>query len=146
MTLSGRVLVFIFFTLALTNCGKGDHGNDANHTTDKVSEQNQSLIDDTDKIHDEAMAKLGEVRRLRDELSKQLDSAAVEVDEQKLIIKSKIAELDSAYSGMMDFMHNYHPEIDSLNKETYHEYLETQLEKAHTMKRDIVDAVARARE
>lgn len=141
-------VVFLILSLAVINCGKTAHDEHHDHDDMEATEENasQALLDEVDKIHDEAMQKMGDVRKLREELKKSIENSSDLVDEKKKEIESKIAKLDSAYNGMMDWMHKFHPEIDSLDEEAYREYLEEQMEKAKKVRNDILEAIERAKE
>ena len=141
-------VVFIVLSLAAINCGKNSHDEHHDHDAMEETEEGaaQVLLEEVDKIHNEAMEKMGEVRKLRDELKKTIENSSDLVEEKKKEIESKISRLDSAYNGMMDWMHKFHPEIDSLDEEAYREYLEEQMEKAKKVKNDILEAIERAKE
>lgn len=141
-------VVFLILSLAVINCGKTAHDEHHDHHDMEATEENasQALLDEVDKIHDEAMQKMGDVRKLREELKKSIENSSDLVEEKKKEIESKIAKLDSAYNGMMDWMHKFHPEIDSLDEEAYREYLEEQMEKAKKVRNDILEAIERAKE
>jgi hypothetical protein len=98
------------------------------------------------KIHDEAMMKMDEIVKLQRELKDKISSAPELVEEQRKEIEGKISKLDSARRGMMDWMHEFHPETDSLDEQAYRQYLESEMEKVQKVKDDIFDAIARARE
>ena len=141
-------IVFIVLSLAVINCGKNNHDEHHDHDAMEETEEGaaQVLLEEVDRIHNEAMEKMGEVRKLRDELKKTIENSSDLVEEKKKEIESKISRLDSAYNGMMDWMHKFHPEIDSLDEEAYREYLEEQMEKAKKVKNDILEAIERAKE
>jgi vacuolar-type H+-ATPase subunit I/STV1 len=141
-------VIFLILSLALINCGKSSHDEHHDHDASEEVEDDagKALLDEVDKIHDEAMEKMGEVRKLRNELKKTIENSSDLVEEKKKEIEPQIAKLDSAYNGMMDWMHKFHPEVDTLDEEAYREYLEEQLEKAKKVKSDILEAIERARE
>jgi hypothetical protein len=141
-------VIFLVLSLTLINCGKSSHDEHPDHDASEEVEDDagKALLDEVDKIHDEAMEKMGEVRKLRNELKKTIENSSDLVEEKKKEIESKIAKLDSAYNGMMDWMHKFHPEVDTLDDEAYREYLEEQIEKAKKVKNDILEAIERARE
>jgi len=138
-------LTLLLAALTFTKCGKTSNEDHHDHM-ESADTAGQALLKEVDEIHNEAMGKMGELRKLRDDLKKQVESAADLVDDQKQLMESKIATLDSAYEGMMDWMHKFHPEVDTLAEDAYQEYLKSELEKAKKVKQDILDAIARAKE
>ncbi len=140
-------VIFLIMSLAVINCGKTSHEETHEHESAETEDDaGQALLDEVDKIHTEAMEKMGDVRKLREDLKKKIENSSDMVDEKKKEIEAKISDLDSAYNGMMDWMHKFNPEIDSLDKVAYREYLEEQIEKAKKVQSDIAEAIERARE
>jgi hypothetical protein len=135
--------LIVAFALPLMRCGKSSHEHH-DHAVSTADSIGQAMLKQVDQVHNEAMEKMGEVRKLREDLKKQLESGLAA--EQKKLIESKIAALDSAYDGMMDWMHKFHPEVDTLAEEAYQQYLKVELDKATQVKQDILDAIARAKE
>jgi hypothetical protein len=58
----------------------------------------------------------------------------------------EIAKLDSADKGMMDWMHHFVMEQDTLTDEEYREYLEAELIKVKKVREDILQALKGANE
>jgi len=145
----------IFFTfiifggaLALISCGKSNHSDGHDHAASGNAEEDSAglLYEEVMKVHDEAMMKMDEIYKLQKELKDQIAAAPQLVEEKRKEIEAKISELDSARRGMMNWMHEFHPETDSLDEQAYREYLEVEMEKVKIVKDDILDAIARAKE
>ncbi|HEX5169455.1 MAG TPA: hypothetical protein VFW11_09790 [Cyclobacteriaceae bacterium] len=140
-------LIFLGLSLALISCGKS--GKDEHHdhaTSDQEDDSNGALYDEVMKLHDEAMMKMDEIYKLQKELKDQIAATPELIEEKRKEIEGKISKLDSARRGMMDWMHEFHPETDSLSEQEYREYLESEMEKVKKIKDDIFDAIARAKE
>lgn len=145
MKTSRLPLVVFTFCLILVSCGKSGHEDQHDHTAEKTNNENE-LYDEVMKLHDEGMARMDEMYKLKEELKDQIASTPQLVEEKKKDIEAKILKLDSAQKGMMVWMRNFHPEIDSLDAEAYNKYLEAEMEKVQKVKDDIFDAIARARQ
>lgn len=140
---------FIVFipVFALISCGKSGHDHHDHATSEAAEEDSMGvLFDEVMKVHDEAMLKMDEIVKLQRELKDKIASAPELVEEKKKEIEDKISQLDSARRGMMDWMHEFHPETDSLDEQAYREYMESEMEKVKKVREDIFDAIARARE
>jgi len=146
-----RVFIpFIVFGMSFTliSCGKSGSGDHHDHASSEGAEEDSAglLYEEVMKVHDEGMAKMDEIYKLQKELKDQIAAAPELVEEKRKEIEAKISKLDSARRGMMDWMHDFHPETDSLDEQAYREYLESEMEKVNKVKDDIFDAIARARE
>ena len=97
-------------------------------------------------IHDAAMAKMDEIYQLKADLKQQLDHADDMVLEEKERLESLVVRLDSASKGMMDWMHDFHPELDSLTDEAYLQYLQDQLAAVKKVKADIEESIQTAKD
>jgi hypothetical protein len=141
-------LRLIIFTLciALVSCGKSGHENHEDHDGGAGENPEQGLYDDVMKLHDEGMAKMDEIYKLKEELKEQISSAPELVEEKRKDIEAKILKLDSAQKGMMVWMRSFNPDVDSLDEQEYHKYLESEMEKVKKVKDDIFEAIARARQ
>ena len=140
-------IIVLLPLFALISCGKSGHDHHDHGTRGAAEEDSTGLLyEEVMKIHDEAMLKMDEIVKLQRELKDKIASAPDLVEEKKKEIEDKISELDSARRGMMDWMHEFHPETDSLDEQAYREYMESEMEKVKKVKEDIFDAIARARE
>ena len=140
-------LIVLLPVFALINCGKSGHDHHDHGTSEAAAEDSMGvLFDEVMKVHDEAMLKMDEIVKLQRELKDKIASAPDLVEEKKKEIEDKISKLDSARRGMMDWMHEFHPETDSLDEQAYREYMESEMEKVKKVREDILDAIARARE
>jgi len=137
------LLLIVGLPSIMIRCGKTDK-----HDHDEAQEADSSsaLYDEVMKLHDEGMARMDEIHRLKEDLKNKIESAPELVEEKRKDIEAKIAKLDSASRGMMAWMRNFHPEADTLDDETYQEYLESEMERVKKVKDDILDAIARAKE
>ena len=142
----GLFILFLCFTLIY--CGKKtDHGHAATGTdTAPIEDTTATLYDQVMKLHDEGMAKMDEIYKLKEELKNKATSSKELVQEQKKKIDAAIEKLDSASRGMMVWMREFHPEVDTLSESLYRQYLEEEMEKVKKVRDDIVDAIERAKE
>lgn len=122
---------------------KGDQNQDA---TEQENGTGDPLYDEVMKLHDEGMEKMDEVYRLKEGLKKKISAAKELTADKKKQIEDKIFRLDSASRGMMSWMHNFHPENDSLDDQAYHEYMQRELDKVKKVRDDILAAIDRAKE
>jgi hypothetical protein len=140
-------LIALVPVFALVSCGRSGHDHHDHGMSEAAEEDSTGLLyEEVMKIHDEAMLKMDEIVKLQRELKDKIASAPDLVEEKKKKIEDKISKLDSARRGMMDWMHEFHPETDSLDEQAYREYMELEMEKVKKVKEDIFDAIARARE
>jgi hypothetical protein len=140
-------IIVLLPVFALISCGKSGHDHHDHGASEAAEEDSTGLLyEEVMKIHDEAMLKMDEIVKLQRELKDKIASAPDLVEEKRKEIEDKISKLDSARRGMMDWMHEFHPETDSLDEQAYREYMESEIEKVKKVKEDIFDAIARARE
>lgn len=141
-------LLALISLIVLWSCGQKDHQHEGHdHASDPVEESGNTALDrEVMKIHDEAMAKMDEIQKLKFDLKKQLDEGPALAAEKKAEMEQTIAKLDSAYDGMMNWMHQYKPIPDSaFGEEKAREYLESEMEKVKKVRQDIVDAIDEAK-
>jgi hypothetical protein len=139
------LVYFLFvavFTVA-TSCGnKGEHAeHDHHHDEANTGSPNDALYDEVMKIHDEVMPKMEDIYKMKEELKKQIAEAPTMVEEKRKEIENKIAALETASKGMMDWMHDFNPPADSLGEEVVREYLEGQMEKVKKVREDITQVL-----
>ena len=97
------------------------------------------------EVHDEVMPRMGELYTWKTKLKAKLDSAGVSEKRREELVVT-INKIDSAYQGMMTWMHHYHPVPDSVNHERAREYLENEMEKIKKVRNDILGALQKAEE
>lgn len=120
-----------------------ENNEEASDVTD-ISE-NELLKNEVQKIHDEVMPKLQDIYNKKQALKKKLDEDLQLSAEQKEAINKKIARLDSAEDGMMDWMHKWQPEVaDSDDQQKGREYLEDEMEKVKKVRDNILNALKEA--
>jgi hypothetical protein len=90
--------------------------------------ETEILENEVNRVHDEVMSRMGEIYTWKNKL-KALDATASLTPEKKREVELAILKLDSAYDGMMDWMHKYKPEEHNTEAETAREYLEDEMEK-----------------
>jgi hypothetical protein len=93
------------------------------------------------KIHDEVMPKLEDIYKKKEELKNKIASTPNMTEAEKKQIEGRIARLDSASEGMMDWMHKFNPLPDSTGEEKAREYLEGQIEQVKIVREDILNAL-----
>jgi hypothetical protein len=145
--LSAVVLVLIF-SIAFVSCRKS--GQDEHHENQEAetpqNEDTDPLYDEVMKLHDEGMDKMDEIYALKDDLKKKIAAVPELASEKKKDIEARISQLDSAGRSMMIWMRNFHPENDSLDDQSYHEYLESEMQRVKKVRDDILAAIERAKE
>ena len=95
------------------------------------------------EVHDEVMPRMGELYTWKTRLKSKLDSASVSEKRREELVVT-INKIDSAYQGMMTWMHQYNPVPDSVNHERAREYLENEMQKIKKVRNDIVEAIEKA--
>jgi hypothetical protein len=117
----------------------GDHGDASNDNP------NQALYDEVMGIHDEVMPKMEDLYKLKKGLQTKLDSAKDLAADKKAEIEKTISALDSASNAMMDWMHNFNPIPDSVDKEKAREYLESEMERIKKVKEITLEVIEKAK-
>jgi len=144
-----KLLITLFVLVLTAGCKeKSGHEEHSHHDPDGQDETeisgNALLNNEVMKIHDEVMPKLEDIHNRTQELKKQLtDNPNMEAEEKERI-EAKIARLDSASEGMMDWMHGYNPIPDSEGEEKARAYLENEMEKIKKVRADILSALEEA--
>jgi hypothetical protein len=137
-------LVVIAFAFLL-NAACGTRSADQKDATNPVeSEGNQLLEKEAWRIHDEVMPKMGALHKWKTRLNEKLNNTPTLSAEEKLQLEQTVTELDGAYRGMMDWMHNFKPEKHDESEEAAREYLENEIEAIKQVKQDILDALEKA--
>lgn len=133
--------VFVLLLLALASCQPKSDGRAGEEAI--ATEENEVLVKEAWRIHDEVMPKMSSLYKLKGQLKEKLGNPGLS-EEEKKGMENTILQLDSAYDGMMDWMHNFEPEEYTESDENAREYLENEIEKINKVKQDILNAIARA--
>jgi hypothetical protein len=139
MRYSSLVLLFVIAILANCSNNKGQDEADAS-----AEQGDTGLEADVNRIHDEVMPRMGELYKLKKKLQ-QRDTAASTTPAEKTKINAAIQKLDSAYEGMMNWMHQFKPEEHQVEEKEAREYLEGELEKIKKVKKDMLAAIETGR-
>jgi hypothetical protein len=142
-------ITFFCLVLAAAACKeKSGHEEHSHHDPDGQDETeisgNALLDNEVMKIHDEVMPKLEDIHNKKEALKKKMAANPNMKPEEKQRIEAKIARLDSASEGMMDWMHGYNPIPDSEGEEKARAYLEMEMEKIKEVRADILSALEEA--
>jgi regulator of replication initiation timing len=140
-----KKLIFLLPLLAVFACSKTS---EQHHSDTSVNEDNpnQALYDQVMDIHDEVMPRMGEIQRLKRELTEKIENSPDMVIEQKQELERVISNLDSASHEMMDWMHKFKPEKDSVDQEKAREYLEVEMEKIKKVRELMNESIEKAKE
>jgi hypothetical protein len=139
-----RLLPFLFvfaFTLLLSCNRSGRHTPEAGDAIE--TDGNDALYSEIKKVHDEGMELMDATQRAKRELKNKLETGSAP---DKTVIETRIAKLDSADKGMMDWMHDFTRPQDTLTDEEYREYLESELIRAKKIRDDMAEALKGAAE
>ena len=132
-----RLFLFLISVsvLFVTACGPGG------------TDENAQLRSDVIAVHDEVMPKMGQLKSLQrkalekvEELENQdpVDSASIEEH------KALAYDLNLAYEGMFDWMHQYETEDGELSDEELETYLDGQMDMITKVNKDVKEAIAKA--
>jgi len=141
-------LGFLSFLIMLSGCGQKSHDHEHMDGAGEAltGSANEALLNEVDKLHNELMMQMEDIYKNKEELKNKLSSNPGLSDDKKQEIDHAIAKLDSADRSMMDWMHNFHPPIDSIvGEEKAREYLENEMEKVKKLKEDIHEALEGAK-
>jgi chromosome segregation ATPase len=139
-------LLAIIFTVV--SCGQKSHDHEHMHGAGEAisNSANEALLSEVDKLHSELMMQMEDIYKQKEELKNKLNSTPGLSDEVKQKLEASMAKLDSADRSMMDWMHNFHPPVDSIvGEEKAREYLENEMEKVKKLKEDINLALENAK-
>ncbi|MEO7989100.1 MAG: hypothetical protein ABI663_06130 [Chryseolinea sp.] len=137
-------LCLVSFLLIGWSCGQKSHDHEhMDGAGDALAgNANEALLNEVDKLHNELMLQMEDIYKHKEELKNKLSSTPSLTDDQKQKIQDSMANLDSADSSMMDWMHNFHPPVDSIvGEEKAREYLENEMEKVKKLQEDINEAL-----
>lgn len=138
-----NLFVILIFSIALISCsGKSESQGQA------ANSEQQSPTDllktEVNKVHDEVMPKMGDLYKLKKRLQ-EMDTTAATPPERKAEIPGTIQKLDSAYDGMMHWMHQYKPEQYESDDQELRKYLESEITKIQQVRDDMLSALEKAR-
>jgi hypothetical protein len=137
-------LCLVSFLLIAWSCGQKSHDHEhMDGAGDALAgNANEALLNEVDKLHNELMLQMEDIYKQKEELKNKLSSTPGLTDDQKQKIEGSMAKLDSADNSMMDWMHNFHPPVDSIvGEEKAREYLENEMEKVKKLQEDINEAL-----
>lgn len=136
-----NLLILFAVSLMTVSCfhvsKEGEH--DAHHEIlDKLHNEVMS-------IHDEVMPKMGEIMNFKSKARVELDSilslGESELEERKLKLMEVHAQLTEADKAMMDWMHEFDPNIDSATHEKAIEYFKSEKKKIAEVKEIMLKAI-----
>ncbi len=135
-------LGLVSFLIIVWSCGQKSHEHIHGAGEALTGNANEALLNEVDKLHNELMLQMEDIYKQKEELKNKLSSTPSLTDDQKQKIENSLAKLDSADNSMMDWMHNFHPPVDSIiGEEKAREYLENEMEKVKKLKEDINEAL-----
>ena len=135
--------VFVLITcLGFASCANKSKQETLSEPADNA--ETEILENEVNRVHDEVMSRMGEIYTWKNKL-KALDTTASLTPEKKREVELAILKLDSAYDGMMDWMHKYKPEEHNTEAETAREYLEDEMEKIKLIGEKTQEALDKAK-
>ncbi len=141
--LKGLIIIALFAMVACGKSGEHEHSHDESATEDGP---NQALYDQVMDVHDEVMPRMDEIMKLKRELQDKIANTPDMVLERKAQLEKMISNLDSASNAMMNWMHEFNPLPDSLDKEKAREYLESEMERIRKVKTLTLETIDKAKE
>lgn len=138
-----NLFVVLIFSIALVSCsGKSESQEQASNP----EQQNPTdlLKTEVNQVHDEVMPKMGDLYKLKKRLQ-EMDTTTGTPPEKKAEIPATIQQLDSAYNGMMHWMHQYKPEQYESDDQELRKYLESEMTKIRQVRDDMLSALEKAR-
>lgn len=143
---SSLILLGLFF-LAIAGCSKkaDDHAHHHEAETTVATDPNKPLYDSVMAVHDEVMPKMDEMFRLTEALKDKIAKTPTMPDNEKRAIDAAIDSLEQAGDGMMVWMRQFKPAMDTADREGAREYLNQEMVKVTKVKTDILTSIERAR-
>jgi hypothetical protein len=137
------IFILVAALSACTQSSKHEH-----HTNDTASTDspNAALYDQVMDIHDEIMPRVEDIYQLKKQLQDKIASTTDLASDKKQELEQIIAQLDSADSSMMDWMHTFNPMPDSADQEKARAYLESEIEKIKKVKELMNESIEKAKE
>ncbi|WP_296701978.1 hypothetical protein [Algoriphagus sp.] len=128
------IIVLLFF---VSSCGQS------------TQDENQLMRDRIISIHDEVMPLMGKLKSLEKKANQEIKSLEDEENanpERIVELKALVVDLDAAYEGMFDWMHQYEIEDGEKSPEEVKEYLDDQLIKVTEVNSQFKEVLAKADE
>lgn len=142
------LFVIVIATGLIISCtNKNPDQQSQDHTTHDSTENNtgnQALYDQVMKVHNEVMPKMDDILKIKEVLKEKLNTQKELADEKKKEIEAVVSKLDSANQRMMNWMHEFKTQPDSLGEEKIREYLETEMERIKKVSDEMKDALEKA--
>jgi hypothetical protein len=137
---------YILVLIACLGFASCTNKNSQQETLSEPAENGETelLESEVNRVHDEVMSRMGEIYTWKNKL-KALDTSASLSPQKKQEVELAILQLDSAYDGMMDWMHKYKPEEHKTEDEIAREYLEDEMEKIKLVGEKIQEALEKAK-
>ena len=130
----------LFALLILTACGRSGEKKDGSIGGDST---NQILYDQVMVVHDSIMPKMEDIYNLKKDIAEKAGNTANA--ERKKQLAGILSQLDTANNTMIEWMHEFNPLPDSVDKEMAREYLESELERVINV-RDFITETIKASE
>lgn len=121
------MLASLFLLFSCGGSNERSHHNEEEE--EEVQNPNQALYNQVMDIHDEVMPKMDDLYKYKREFLERIANTPGMPPDQKLSLEKLISLLDSANQSMMNWMHNFNPPSDSVDRETTREYFETEMER-----------------
>ncbi|MDN5200622.1 hypothetical protein QQ008_04595 [Fulvivirgaceae bacterium BMA10] len=125
-------------------------GRDTKVEQQEISEEEQAeqaLLDETLEIHDDVMPKHHYLLKLKKNLQHRADSLtnletenAEKVDE----LKALMVDLEDAYQGMSDWMHDFERANEGMSHEDIMDYYQHEKEKIQSVREKMLSAISNA--
>lgn len=106
---------------------------------------NQELYNEVMAVHDEVMPKMEDIHKYKKDFQNEIKDTTNITEARKAELEVAIVKLDSAGKGMMVWMREFDPIPDSEGEEKAREYLQNEKEKVTKVKKDMLDALERAK-
>jgi hypothetical protein len=136
----------IFFLVLLITAGCSKSGRDTTAGDPVDDESNQAMYDKVMDIHDEVMPKMDDLYNIKRTLQESITETTELPEDKRKEIELVIAEIEAANEGMMVWMREFDPPMDSASEEELRDYLEEQMVKVKKVREDILGALERGKE
>lgn len=135
-----RLRIFVLATF-FASCG-GNKGDTSSMVTSDSTDVKRVLYEQVMDIHDEVMPKIGDIEKFKQRLKDQIAKAPNMVPETRKQLERRISNLDSVGKMMWNWMHEFNMPADSVDAETYREYMEGQMEKVKKVREAMLEIIA----
>jgi len=123
-------IVLLFF---MNSCGQS------------VEDENLKMREKIISVHDEVMPLMGKLKSLEKKATQEIQNLEEEGNpnpERIMQLKALIIDLDAAYEGMFDWMHQYKPKDGDNTPEEIKAYLDDQLIKVQEVNNQFKEVLA----